>query len=149
MSEHEAVRIAVENYFACLDLRDWDGLAGCFTDDAQLQYGIPPVAIVGGAAFVEWVRPIGGLLASNHAISNQRLRIDGDRATAETNVVATLVGTAEQGARATIRGLDYHDELRRTEAGWLISARVHRPIWQYAVDGVIDVGHPAEASESH
>jgi len=130
--DEQAVRDACMRYWAGFDRRDVAVYREAFTPDATL-------SLFGG----ERVVPVADMLASGsvggqfehtcHAPASQVVEVDGDRATADTFVVAHLV--PEEGP-ILVRGLRYRDELVRTEQGWRIRLREHMTLWQYDVERV-------------
>ncbi|MBT2412481.1 nuclear transport factor 2 family protein [Streptomyces sp. ISL-12] len=125
------VRETLERYLGSLDDKDWDGIAGCFTDDAMSYYNDEPDALRGGTGVATWLHRMKAYDATNHALGNARITVDGDRATAHSLVVATLHQGTEGVGRVQVRAIDYRDQLIRTADGWRIQKRVHRPTLQY------------------
>ncbi len=125
------IRETLENYLASLDNKDWDGIASCFTDDAVAQYNFEPERLHGGRGVANWLHRMTAYNATNHGLSNVKIRLDGERAEADSLVVATLHQGEEGNGRVAVRGISYNDVLARTDSGWKICSRVHQPTWQY------------------
>jgi hypothetical protein len=115
-------------YSSCIDSFDNEGVRSVLADDVWAQYGnLEPVS--GGDALAEWISGATATIVwQHHLLSVYHVTVDGDRASAlsyltsyqvfenDTNVAKTLVAR-------------YHDELRRTPAGWKISKRVAEFLW--------------------
>lgn len=97
-------------------------MASCFTEDCRSDYGRSGT-FESRAALVAWLeethREVGPTL---HRLTNHRIAVDGEQAAATCYFDALL--------RVEHRGHDllqvvgtYADRLRRTEAGWQITAR--------------------------
>ncbi len=132
--ERFAVRERMEQYCACLDRRDFDGVAACFTDGCEASFGAGTSdadPLVGGKAIADWLRVLDNYRESVHAVSHLSVSLDADGADVTSLLVATLIGGAERSGRAYIRGIRYTDRMVRQDGGWLISRRKHQPLWQY------------------
>ena len=112
-----------------------------FADDAVLDWGVREVR--GRDALRAWFdAPRPGLRGTSHNISNVLVRIDGDRASALSKMVAWhwfdegSEATALQPANAVIVG-GYEDELRRAAVGWRIT---HRSAHQFGPGGIGTAG---------
>jgi hypothetical protein len=44
-------------------------------------------------------------------------------------IAVHVVDRGEEGTRVLIRGLRYHDRLKRVDGGWRIAERVHEQRW--------------------
>lgn len=128
------VRERLERYCACLDDRDFEGAAACFTPDAEAQFGSGVGGadrLVGGKAIADWLRVLENYRESVHAVSHVSVAFDGAEADVTSLLVATLIGGAERSGRVYVRGIRYADRMVRHEGGWLIRRRRHQPLWQY------------------
>jgi ketosteroid isomerase-like protein len=129
-----AIRETIEDYLNFLDAKDWAGIARCFTQDSQSFYNSEPGVLQGGHGVAEWIRVrVGKYGATDHALSNLHIVVEGDRATCDSRLTASLL--YEEGAerRISVRAIWYRDKLRREGDRWLIYERVHEPQWQYNV----------------
>jgi hypothetical protein len=72
--EELALRRVMDRYLACLDRRDFDGIAACFTDDAPIVYLDGPVSLVGGQALADYLRFVTNFRASNHMVQRGNAR---------------------------------------------------------------------------
>jgi len=98
--ERLLVREVLEKYLASLDDKDWDGIAGCFTDDAVSHYNDEPDALHGGKGVADWLHRMVAYNATDHSLSNVRIEVTGDTAVAHSLVIATL----HQGTWPTLLG---------------------------------------------
>jgi ketosteroid isomerase-like protein len=114
-------------YACAVDDRDWETFQSVFTDDAVLDY----TAFGGPRGSAEEVagwtaKALTVIEASQHFITNVRVRLEGDEATAESYVFSPL---ALAGGGIMHTGGSYSDRLRRTADGWRIANRVASLTW--------------------
>jgi 3-phenylpropionate/cinnamic acid dioxygenase small subunit len=130
MDDRQQIYNVLVRYAEGIDRRDFDAVATCFTVDADASYGGKSVG-PGVGAILEFLRHgVESSLASTHLVGNLQIEIDGDRATSVSAVIAVhVVDRAEEGTRVLIRGLRYHDQLKRVDSGWRIAERVHEQRW--------------------
>jgi hypothetical protein len=126
------IREVVERSVRSIDDGDAEGLAALFEEDGVLQLAGTIFAgraalltmFGGGRGGPRWTAPDGLLLqpGSMHLTGNPVIDVDGDTATAETDMV-TLVRGEDSRAKITLLAR-YRDHLRRAPDGrWLISSR--------------------------
>jgi len=126
------IREVIERSVRCIDNQDSDGLALLFEPDGVLQLAGTVFAghdalrgmFRGGGAAARWTEP-GHLLeqpGGTHLTSNPVIDVEGDVATAETDMLTVKRG---DDGRAVITLLArYRDRLRRADDGrWLFSSR--------------------------
>jgi uncharacterized protein (TIGR02246 family) len=124
------IRELIERSVRHIDDGAADRLAQLFAEDGVLQLAGTVFEgrtalrnMFGGTSPRPWTGP-GELLkqpASTHLTSNPIIDVDGDTATAETDMV-TLVRDESGRARITLVAR-YRDRLRRSPKGWLIASR--------------------------
>ena len=135
--EQSAIRDVIGQYFYSLDRRDFAALGACFTSDVHAEYFGGKAVYPGRKAIVEALRPIAQFKSTSHLICNMMIKVDGDRAKADTNAVAYIVVDEGGGkGRVLVRGIQYLDDLVHGPEGWRISRRLHIPTWQYEVASV-------------
>jgi uncharacterized protein (TIGR02246 family) len=108
-------------YATGIDRRDWELFRTVFTDDCQLDYG-EIGAWRGVDAVTEFMQQVHAAAGHTlHRLTNQVIRVDGDRAQARTYVDALImVGDNTSG----VNGIGYYDDdLVLTDAGWRIAGR--------------------------
>jgi 3-phenylpropionate/cinnamic acid dioxygenase small subunit len=140
LEDRAAINDLIIRYGEAVDNRDNDALACCFTDDAEATFAGVPVPGRGGAAVVAFLNSLGdsGPLAtpikSSHLFTNVVISLEGDEADARCSAsVYSVRGDPEQ---IRIRGVSYHDRMRRTSDGWRISKREHSVAWEGAAESV-------------
>jgi uncharacterized protein (TIGR02246 family) len=108
-------------YATGIDRRDWPLFRTVFTDDCELDYGEIGVwkGVEAVADFMEQVHAMAG--HTMHRLSNQAIKVDGDKATARTYIDGLIMaGDNKSGVNAI--GF-YDDEIVRTDDGWRIARR--------------------------
>ena len=130
-----AIRETIEDYLNFLDAKDWDGIASCFSDDAKSWYNLEPQVLEGGRGVADFLRRrISHYGSTDHALSNLRIVVDGDLATCDSRLTASLLYLGTEGsAQIAVRAIWYRDKLRRSADRWVIYERRHEPQWQYDV----------------
>jgi SnoaL-like domain len=129
LADEQGVRDACMRYWAGFDRNDIELYLAAFTADATLSLfgGAQVVSIADMAARGELASPFDH---TSHAPASQTISIDGDRATADTYVVAHLVPA---GGPISVRGVRYLDDLVRDGDRWRIKCRQHFVLWQYDI----------------
>jgi 3-phenylpropionate/cinnamic acid dioxygenase small subunit len=125
-----ADRIAIEetmyHFAAGVDHRDWDLYRSVFTDEIDLDYSSWRPGSIGRVRADDWVARAQGLFpglqASQHALANVRITIDGDEARVRAEVRAEHVLAHPEGDVFTLGG-HYDDRLVRTAGGWRIQGK--------------------------
>jgi 3-phenylpropionate/cinnamic acid dioxygenase small subunit len=116
-------------YATAIDTMDLDLLDEVFTPDADCDY-----EVVGGfrgdrAAFKAWLGDVLGFFSMHlHYVTNRRIAIGGDEATAVSYLYNPCTLKGGDGTVLT-EGGRYHDRLVRTPEGWRIVARREEPLW--------------------
>jgi ketosteroid isomerase-like protein len=128
MTDRDEILNLIMRYAVAVDTRDFDGVAGCFTEDATARYsgveldpGVKPI--------IAHISGIAAFPASQHVFGSSVVDVNGDRAHSVSYATAYLVGAVDGGHEVISRGLIYTDDLVKTAAGWRIKRRVHQPVW--------------------
>jgi ketosteroid isomerase-like protein len=129
--EKVAVRETIEAYCHHLDAKDFDKIADCFTDDCRARYNHEPGELIGGAAIAKFLTRVLSYGPTNHAVGNLVISVDGDQAHCCSQLIASLLHGDDVNGRVLVRAIRYTDRLRRVDGRWLISERLHEPLWQY------------------
>lgn len=142
LRDRDAISRLVDRYVSGIDAATFDDAwtRSIFTDDAEILVPIPAargedptlrsLSSTDAAAFHEAV--VGNFVRTQHISANHLVEIDGDRATAQANVVAfqTLPGTAAGRPR---RRFDVGSRLAadavRTPSGWRFARLTMRMVW--------------------
>lgn len=115
-------------YPVALDSRDFDLLESLFTADARID--IPAAGVFDPARYRAAAEAgLGRLDATQHFVGQALLRIEGDRASARSYLVAQHVVNALAPDGTLKIGAWYNDELRRVDGQWLIAARTGNAVW--------------------
>jgi 3-phenylpropionate/cinnamic acid dioxygenase small subunit len=130
MDDRQQIHDVLVRYAEGIDRRDFEAVASCFMTDARASYGGRNIG-PGMETIVEFLRHgVDSSLASTHLVGNVQIEVDNDRATSVSATIAVhVVERAGDGTRVLIRGLRYHDRLRRSKDGWRIAERVHEQRW--------------------
>ncbi|MCZ8370985.1 MAG: nuclear transport factor 2 family protein [Porphyrobacter sp.] len=114
-------------YCRGIDRCDAEQLAAAFTPDAKIDYGDgakPILEVIPGL-----VAGLGTMRLTQHNISNTVMRVDGDRARAETNCVALHIIPTPAGEIELVVGGRYLDHLEKREGRWQIAERLYIMDW--------------------
>lgn len=121
------------------DKRNAEGMVDCVTRDAIVSFNDGELLLEGAAAlrtFMAGQFSENGTLnprtAGTHAMCNSIIKVDGDRATAETSGVTYLATPANI---VHMRGVRYVDAFVKLGGRWLLADRRHSCGWQADVPG--------------
>lgn len=115
-------------YSASVDSFDTEGVRSALADDIWAQYGNGD-PVVGGDALAAWIaEATATIIWQHHLLNVYHVNIDGDQATALSYLTSYQVFKENPDA-AIILVARYHDELRRTPAGWRVSKRIMELLW--------------------
>ena len=126
-------------YSSAVDSFDYDGVRSVLADDLWAQYGnAEPVEDPDKLA--AWIaEATATVIWQHHLLNVYHITIDGDQAKTLSYLTSYQV-FEENPAAAVILVARYHDELKRTPAGWKISRRIMELLWaeSKADDGFLD-----------
>ncbi len=127
LADRLAIAETLALYCRGIDRCDAAQLAAVFTPDARIDYGdgAKPVA----QAIPALMAGLGAMRLTQHNISNTVMRIDGERARAETNCVALHLIPAPEGEVELVLGGRYLDRLEQRAGRWLIAERLYVMDW--------------------
>ena len=127
--DHAEISDLLARYAHLCDLKDFDAVGRCFTEDGQATYSgtrLEP----GRAAIVAHMTPLADILVTQHIVGTIWITLDGDTATARSYTTVHFVRPAAGGTHEVVhRGLSYDDRLVRTAEGWLFAERFHQVLW--------------------
>jgi ketosteroid isomerase-like protein len=115
-------------YASAIDRFDHQGLRQTLADDLRAQYGNSE-PLTGGDAVASWVaESTATVVWQHHLLSVYHVEVDGDLARALVYHTSHQVFADDPGKAKVLVGR-YHNELRRTAAGWKISELVLELLW--------------------
>ena len=128
-----AILELIGNLALLLDARDWDALAGLFTDpvhyDRTSLFGGDPETLSPAELVEGYRQALGGLDAIHHLITCQVITLDGDRATCAANMQGTHVLANTSGGDTWTVGGRHDYKLERTAGGWRIAGLTFTVQW--------------------
>lgn len=139
-----AARLAIADllalYCRAIDRCDADLLARVFTADALIDYGdgAKPVA----ETIPVLMAGLGTMRLTQHNISNTILRLDGDRARAETHCAALHILPGPEGEVELTVGGRYLDRLVQRAGEWRIAERLYVMDWNRTVPSTMRLDGP-------
>jgi 3-phenylpropionate/cinnamic acid dioxygenase small subunit len=129
-----AIDDLLDAYASALDTKDWTTLRTLFTPDAVVDYtqeGGVRGSIDDAIAWFE--KTLANFTASQHFVTNRRVKIDGDSATVDAYIFSPLgVPNGNSGLTLVFAGGSYEDVVRRTPDGWRFAARTIHASWFHA-----------------
>ncbi|MGH2727172.1 MAG: nuclear transport factor 2 family protein [Actinomycetota bacterium] len=136
--EEIADRLAIDDlldaYAAALDTKDWGSLRTLFTPDAIVDYTEEGGVRGSIEDAITWFQTtLASFTASQHFVTNRRVKVDGDEASVHAYIFSPLGVPSGDGALTLVfAGGFYEDVLRRTADGWRFAARTIRASWFHA-----------------
>ena len=118
----------IYRYASCIDRRDIAGVRGTLADDIWAQYGNAD-PLEGGDAVAAWIdSATADCLWQHHLLSVYHVDLNGD--VADALVYHTSYQMMESAPDVVnVLVARYHDQLKRTEAGWRISRLLFEIVW--------------------
>lgn len=129
--ELEAIKRLKYRYARCLDLKRWDELAECFTEDAVAAYSGGGYTFEGRDAVLDFLRRSMGAptFHSSHKMHHPEIELTG--ATTARAVWALDDVVVETAWDVTIRGASfYEDEYVKVAGQWRISRTGYRRVFE-------------------
>jgi hypothetical protein len=119
--EIEAIKRLKYRYMRCIDLKLWEEMAGCFTEDATVSYDAGRWACSGRDAIVAMLRDgLGPEVLSAHTVHHPE--IDFPSPGAATGVWALQDFVFNRSRNSSLHGSAfYRDEYVKLDGRWLIS----------------------------
>jgi hypothetical protein len=123
LEDIEAIKQLKHRYWRCLDLKRWDDLAGCFTPDAQVEYGEGRYRFEGVDAIMRFLREsLGketGALGIHHGAQPEIELLSRTTARGTWGLFNYLFNPRQN--RCVRIGAYYDDDYLRLDGGWRIS----------------------------
>ena len=121
LADRYAVTQLCKVYALGMDMRAYGLSRSVFAADAFAE------GTLGAAAIDDYLPKVYagavGFAATQHNITNQYVTLDGDLATVWSYAIAYHWATPGDDRADLVMGVQYRDQCRRFEAGWLITAR--------------------------
>ena len=117
----EAIKRLKYRYLRCLDQKDWDELASCFTPDATSAYSGGKYSFEGRDAIMEFLKKAMGAdsFLSSHTVHHPEIELTSD--VTASGIWALRDEVIETRADIVIRGAAfYRDEYARVDGEWKI-----------------------------
>jgi uncharacterized protein (TIGR02246 family) len=127
----EAIKRLKYKYLRCLDLKLWDELAECFTEDATSAYSGGKFAFEGRDAIMEFLRNAmsADSFLSSHTVHHPEIDFTSDTTATGTWALHDVV--IETRADIVIRGAAfYEDEYVKQDGQWRIRSTGYRRIYE-------------------
>ena len=131
LQEIEAIKRLKYRYLRCLDMKQWDEMAECFTEDATSAYGDGQYSFAGRAQILQFLRDaLGGhAIISAHRV--QQPEIDLTSATTATGIWALDDTVIHTESKSVIRGAAfYRDEYVKVGGAWKIKATGYQRLFE-------------------
>jgi ketosteroid isomerase-like protein len=130
LTDRAAILDVVIAYATALDGRDWEALAGLFTEDARWEYRASGEQVRGSQAIAARIRPaLEHLDATQHLNGNHVITVHGDEAEHTCYYHAQHVRRGLPDGELFLGAGRYEDRLRRTPDGWRLTDRVLISSW--------------------
>jgi ketosteroid isomerase-like protein len=125
--DRAAIGDLLVEYARCVDERDWPGFAALYTADAVLE--IAGSRRQGHAEIEAAGELVASYGATHHMSATYGIGIDGDRATARANCIASHVPDMARPREHADGGVVYECTCERTPDGWRFSRVRGRRVW--------------------
>src|SRR5881296_2923213 len=120
LEDIEAIKRLKHRYWRCLDLKLWDEMAGCFTDDATVDYGGGAYRFQGVEAIMRFLREsLGehtGALGSHHG-HHPEIELTGETTARGMWALDNYLFNVRQNRGVRIAAF-YHDEYVKLGPTW-------------------------------
>jgi hypothetical protein len=131
LHELEAIKRLKYRYLRSLDLKQWDELGACLTDDCKSAYGDGHFSFDGRAAIVAFLKDALGPATRITSHRVHQPEIDFTSSTTATGIWALDDVVIETEAKLTIRGAAfYHDEYVKLGGEWKIAKTGYKRIYE-------------------
>jgi ketosteroid isomerase-like protein len=128
----EAIKQLKARYCRLIDTKDWDGLAGVFADDVEVDLSGEGAGVIRGAAeFVSFLQTVLGNAITVHHGHTPEIELTSPTAATGIWALEDQLWWPEGGPFTHMHGFGhYHESYERTDAGWRIKSltitRLHR-----------------------
>ena len=127
----EAIKRVKYAYLRALDLKQWDDLAACLSEDATAAYSDGKYSFTGRDAIMRFLRDALGSTTKITVHRVQQPEIDLTSPTTATGTWALDDVVIDTATNITLRGAAfYHDEYVKTAAGWKIRHTGYQRVYE-------------------
>ena len=130
LREIEAIKRLKYRYMRCLDLKRWDEIAECFTEDASAAYSGGKYSFEGRDAIVQFFRSsMGPEMVTSHHVHQPEIELTGESTARGTWALEDTV--IHTGLGFTLRGAAfYEDEYRKIDGHWKIRSTGYERLYE-------------------
>ena len=143
-TDHQAICETVYRYAYGIDTKDWDLYRSIFTDEVVIDFTSYRPGQAGPMPADTWVAAVRAqmikLAATQHAMSNPIVTVDGDRATCLMYIRADHALEAGNDDAWFSLGGHYRDTLVRTADGWRIDGVTLHVGWRRGDESIMRRG---------
>ncbi|MCA1727519.1 MAG: nuclear transport factor 2 family protein [Actinobacteria bacterium] len=129
--EHEAIKRLKYRYARTLDQKDWEGVAGCFTEDATASYGGGKQRLEGREAIMRFLKSAleTKTMISSHTVGQPEIELTGpDTATATWALQDLVIDTSRD---FTVRGASfYSDAYAKVDGEWKLTHTSYKRVFE-------------------
>lgn len=130
MTDREEIQELMATYAYTIDKRDYEGLRGCFSNDAVAVYRGHSNSLSGAETILAHMKlALDPLDETQHIFSNFIIRVDGDSARLTCDVLAQHVRHAATGGAKFLAGGKYEVDARRISGKWKMQRVSAGEIW--------------------
>jgi hypothetical protein len=129
LEDLEAIKRLKYRYWRCLDLKLWDELAGCFTDDATVDYGGGQYRFRGRTAIMDFLRRSLGVETGArgcHHGHHPEIELSGPTTAHGSWALYNYLFKESRGIRIAAY---YHDDYVKVDGAWKIKHTGYTPLF--------------------
>ncbi len=145
MNDREAVRQRMAVYARALDDRDYQRLAGCFAEDAEVEYvGFSPLMKGRETIMAHMRKALGPLAVTQHLFGNFIIELNGETASLDCDILAQhLAGTGDE-RKTFLSGGQYRVRLRREGGRWVFASITACSTWSAGSRDILPRSDPGD-----
>lgn len=129
-NDREDIRELTALYAQAIDVRDYDGIAACFAEDAVAQYNGFSLVLTGREEIVAHMRKaLDPLEATQHMFTNFIIRGGDAEAHVNCDIIAQHIKGVDEERETYLAGGRYSIELRKTDRRWLFAKLGAQSVW--------------------
>lgn len=130
LTDREQIQEMMARYALALDKKDYDGVAACFTADAEIVYAGYSGTLKGHDVIIAHMKhAIEPLDATQHLFTNFLIDVDGDDAQLTCYIIAQHVRKGTPGGDFYLAGGRYELKLKRDGGAWKMAWGAPQQLW--------------------